>query len=83
MKQYLLAFPDWNLSSPENWAESCVETRHLVAALWGRKYFWSRYHAMIIKVVRTEIWKWNTTNSKRVLAKVTVKPLPTEVNNLK
>ena len=83
MKQYLLSFPDRYLSSPENWTESCVYTRHLVAALWGRTYFWSGYHAMNIKVGHVEIWKWNTTNYMRVLAKVMVKLLPTEVNHLR
>ena len=65
-----LALLDLNLSISNNWTASCVVTFYLVAALWGRIYFQSRNHSVIMKEGREEIQIRNLLTYQQALSEV-------------
>ena len=56
IKQAGIALPDPTHTSKANRAASCVITGHLVAALCRMVDFQSKYHALLMRDVRDEIF---------------------------
>ena len=50
-----LSLPGTKLTAQENCMVLCVSTGNIVAALWGRVDYRSRYHAQVVRNSRTDI----------------------------
>ena len=49
VNQAELAIPNPNMYALEKWVSSCVITGHLIAAIWVKKEFNTRYHTLILR----------------------------------
>ena len=63
-----LALTDQNLTSPENWTESCVITGHLVAELRGKVEFLTADHSACLREGWMAVWRRSTQRAEEALA---------------